>query len=793
MPSPSARAKNPEEELRKLRAELKLKDKTIASLQKDRSHAKKNKLIPKPTGQSGRSSEKGGYNLQIEMGLEEDDAHYNRLGRMIKRNIQVHLSISKPFSEQEKGKVARLIALTQKEIPFLRKFEGGWPIRDIVRTYLSNEQTRRRRDIEAEQAACPDPDASRLSDDEDSVSVLKKTKTKKKHTVKFAQDDADDEEGWMTDGDGLTEFESDVTKVKATKVCSAPKPKPISQKVKRAVVSDEEDDEDEDEDTDLLALTNRLDKNPKTPTKLKNKLTAPTPPPTTKQPTAASKGKPPRVESPKKRNSSEVIEKESASAASKKRKLNSGLPADDASRSSPTDATPTSQKYAAKPLIWRKLPPHCPSALCCDPLPTELVPQILSLFTRRAELISKGGPKAGTTNIQKGLSLVEAEICLAIKQERRRDAVLLKGTSRGWLQNIDWSDVRSRIFDMREDVEDLVLSSKSLQDSPIWADFLLSINYELMDFCTSPASFPGAISTKHCGYYGPKGEIVISSTLALLVAETDENVDLTQHLLENVDRLIKHGRDKDKFDQYDYDVTSNLMSMKHFTEFILVPWAATSLILQDIPDLNGMLDATLERENSKEFGELCHPDDDENEEVAEILRLNTFAMRAVQNRKGPAELVKPEPKEPESIDSLNQDIDMADFYANDMLDGDEATVAVEDKHIDALSTANKVDHNLNLEADTAPPRHRKPSGPRPVARQESLKIRIPRPKVVAEQNVTLDDYPSPKPKKPQAKQEKKQALKTKPERPKPKPKTKTPAAPAYNTRSRRKPESDTES
>ncbi|KAJ7687258.1 hypothetical protein B0H17DRAFT_1136384 [Mycena rosella] len=730
MPLPSARVKNPEEELRKLRAELKLKDKTIASLQNDRSHAKKNKLIPKPTGQSGRSSEKvTALNIWVQ--------------RMIKRNIQVHLFISKPLSEQEKGKVARLIALTQKEIPFLRKFEGGWPIRDIVRTYLSNEQTRRRRDTEAEQAACPDPDASRLSDDEDLVSLLKKTKTKKNIPLNLHR---------MT-------RTMRKTKVKVTKVRSAPKPKPISQKVKRAVVSDEEDDKDEDEDTDLLTLTNRLDKNPKTLTKLKNKLTALTPPPTTKQPTAASKGQPPRVESPKKRNSSEVIEKESAAAASKK-----------------------TMHRGPRPPTPRPHPENTPQS----PLYGENFPHI-------DQLISKGGPKVGTTNIQKGLSLVEAEICLAIKQERRRDAVLLKGTSRGWLQNIDSSDVRSRIFDMREDVEDLVLSSKSLQDSPIWADFLLSINYELMDFCTSPASFPGAISTKHCGYYGPKGEIVISSTLALLVAETDENVDLTQHLLKNVDRLIKHGRDKDKFDQYDYGVTSNLMSMKHFTEFILVPWAATSLILQDIPDLNRMLDATFERENSKEFGELCHPDDDANEEVAEILRLNTFAMRAVQNRKGPAELVKPEPKEPESIDSLNQDIDMADFYANDVLDGDEATVAVEDKHIDALSTADKVDHNLNLEADTTPPRHRKPSGPHPVARQESLKIRIPRPKVMAEQNVTLDDYPSPKPKKPQAKQEKKQALKTKPERPKPKPKTKTPAAPTYNTCSRRKPESDTKS
>ena len=47
-----------------------------ASMKKARQNKKQ--LIPRPKGQAGRSSEKGGYNVQKEMKLDDDDERYNR-------------------------------------------------------------------------------------------------------------------------------------------------------------------------------------------------------------------------------------------------------------------------------------------------------------------------------------------------------------------------------------------------------------------------------------------------------------------------------------------------------------------------------------------------------------------------------------------------------------------------------------------------------------------------------------------------------------------------------------------
>jgi hypothetical protein len=50
----------------------------------------------------------------------------------------------------------------KNEIPFFKKFENGGPIHEIARTYLSNEQTRQRVDLDAEDEAYEDPDAEPL-------------------------------------------------------------------------------------------------------------------------------------------------------------------------------------------------------------------------------------------------------------------------------------------------------------------------------------------------------------------------------------------------------------------------------------------------------------------------------------------------------------------------------------------------------------------------------------------------------------------------------------------------------
>jgi hypothetical protein len=45
-------------------------------LEKQKNTSKRLKLIPKPKGQAGRSAESGGYDVQITLGLNDQD--YNR-------------------------------------------------------------------------------------------------------------------------------------------------------------------------------------------------------------------------------------------------------------------------------------------------------------------------------------------------------------------------------------------------------------------------------------------------------------------------------------------------------------------------------------------------------------------------------------------------------------------------------------------------------------------------------------------------------------------------------------------
>ncbi|KAJ6500996.1 hypothetical protein DFH09DRAFT_1289803 [Mycena vulgaris] len=110
-----------------------------AALQRDAARAaaarKPKNLIPRPKGQVGRST---GYNLQEEMGLNDDQERYLRLSAL---------------SKQDKTRLAKTISLIAQAVPFFAKFEGFWPVHDIISTYLLNLQTRRRKDLKLERLA----------------------------------------------------------------------------------------------------------------------------------------------------------------------------------------------------------------------------------------------------------------------------------------------------------------------------------------------------------------------------------------------------------------------------------------------------------------------------------------------------------------------------------------------------------------------------------------------------------------------------------------------------------------
>ncbi|KAJ7809802.1 hypothetical protein B0H14DRAFT_3481194 [Mycena olivaceomarginata] len=156
---PSKAALSSTQEMHRMREKIRKQDAQIADLKRERDAAKaanakqREKLIPRPKGQAGRST---GYNLQAEMGLDGNKlskTRYNRLIRIVKDNTHQHLSVQKTLSKQDPKKLEQTIALIATIAPFFARFEGFWPVHDIIGTYLINMQNRRRRDLKKEREA----------------------------------------------------------------------------------------------------------------------------------------------------------------------------------------------------------------------------------------------------------------------------------------------------------------------------------------------------------------------------------------------------------------------------------------------------------------------------------------------------------------------------------------------------------------------------------------------------------------------------------------------------------------
>ncbi|KAG8215158.1 hypothetical protein J3R82DRAFT_8657 [Butyriboletus roseoflavus] len=107
------------------------------AMHKHRRESHEDKLIPKPKGRSGRSD---GYALIEGMGLTEQRPLYNALCDIVRKLTMKYLDTSRSLSQQ-KDKL-----LVEKIIR--KQYEGGWPIRDMIRQYLSNRSAKERRILE---------------------------------------------------------------------------------------------------------------------------------------------------------------------------------------------------------------------------------------------------------------------------------------------------------------------------------------------------------------------------------------------------------------------------------------------------------------------------------------------------------------------------------------------------------------------------------------------------------------------------------------------------------------------
>ncbi|KAJ7044459.1 hypothetical protein C8F04DRAFT_1356929 [Mycena alexandri] len=69
------------------------------------------------------------------------------LQRIVKDMVHQELNVSTTISKQEKTRLEATIIKIGKIAPYFRRFAGSWPVHDMIRTYLLNMQTRRRKDL----------------------------------------------------------------------------------------------------------------------------------------------------------------------------------------------------------------------------------------------------------------------------------------------------------------------------------------------------------------------------------------------------------------------------------------------------------------------------------------------------------------------------------------------------------------------------------------------------------------------------------------------------------------------
>lgn len=82
-----------------------------------------------------------GFNLQVEMGLEDDDRLYKSIRRTIRTIANgSHLDWCLPWYRQDKTKIGRIMLLARKRQPYLERFARDWATEEFLKSHLKNKR-----------------------------------------------------------------------------------------------------------------------------------------------------------------------------------------------------------------------------------------------------------------------------------------------------------------------------------------------------------------------------------------------------------------------------------------------------------------------------------------------------------------------------------------------------------------------------------------------------------------------------------------------------------------------------
>ncbi|KAK6992572.1 hypothetical protein R3P38DRAFT_2981647 [Favolaschia claudopus] len=591
------------ETLKQLQEDNRRKDREIARLNRENAQfAKKaaperRKLIPKPKGEAGTGS---GYNVQEAMGLEHDDERYNRLYQIVEDEVATHLNLQNTISKQQPGAVDRAMEIIAGKYAFFRRFAGYWPIKDIMTKYLTNARSRRRvrdkleKEAEKEDVrkaggsleSDSDGDDAEAGEEEEEKQV--KVKVRRRAKRARVESDSDSEELEEKPSKGKQAMSETQIKKQA---------KGAVRKRARQVV---DDSEEEEEPKSARKLGKPKDAGKKKVEGNKDDETKPTKKP--KQTTserARQEAEGDDKENERKRVCRAIKNKEHGIKRKAKKepdspplikKVKTVLPPylEDSEEEEPT------------PLQWSDLPPSCPSLPCDDLLPNEPNTQILGLFERRQALINEVGETGN------GVKWLELEICSTIKKELNHEYLVSLAEKHHWPVTIDWNLIHSRILKHAPEILAMITDKKTLEESAIWTTFLECIDSNIYAFskASSKKNYTNALLQARCGFYGPKGSLLLQSTLKRIMASEADS--LAANLYHTLDSIIEDN--PEAFDECDPDC--ELIELDDFISFILAPHTATLLMALDM-DCD-FKDANFHRDQSQDYGDLTQADDDDD-------------------------------------------------------------------------------------------------------------------------------------------------------------------------------------
>ncbi|KAJ7829936.1 hypothetical protein B0H14DRAFT_3716281 [Mycena olivaceomarginata] len=396
------------EKVLRLESEAKVIRAELATYKAEKASRPRNKLIPRPDGQSGTSK---GYQIQKAMGLGRDKKRYSRLSRIIRSYIYKYLDPHKTIQKQDPARFDKFKILMQKKfniLPVLRahglSMTSHGKLFKIVAEY-------KRQDNRAHGKGKSQPEiASREQEEKEEEEGI--------DSDSDADSDAQSHYGSDT-ADDLMEEEEEEEEEEQEAPPSPPKSRAKQVAVKNTARSKvQTDDETEPPHTrsDIYSMAVSIFRT----TKSMEEDTERAPAPILKKAATAKNNK--ENTSPLKRKS-ETREEEDDYKELSRKKLKAADP-------------PVGRASNGKPKITvLRIPAKCPRNGCDEVLPglpgTNLTPYLQRLLEERQ--IQLDMPDKSRRTIEE----LEGRICARIRLENKRRQVVQHGRQMGWPLSLD--------------------------------------------------------------------------------------------------------------------------------------------------------------------------------------------------------------------------------------------------------------------------------------------------------------------------------------------------------------------